>query len=196
MKIITRKYQVYKFKELNKDAKQKVIEKNYDINTDYEWFEGTIDYMTEQLEKLGFDNAKIGFSGFASQGDGANFTASVNLKVWAKKNKVKLSSLLLKAFANGEIGVSITQSGNYEHEMTMGTDINYFYNYTGYWAQEKIDSELAKIEDAILENAREEARKIYKILNGEYDDLTSEEAIKDTIELNEYTFLKNGDMFV
>lgn len=38
MKIITRKYNVYKFDELSDDIQKKVVDENYDINTSHEWW--------------------------------------------------------------------------------------------------------------------------------------------------------------
>lgn len=39
----------------------------------YDWFEYTIETWTTALAQLGFENAKIQFTGFCSQGDGASF---------------------------------------------------------------------------------------------------------------------------
>ena len=43
MEIIKREYTVYKFNELSEDAKDKAIEKLYDINVDYEWWDAVED---------------------------------------------------------------------------------------------------------------------------------------------------------
>ena len=69
---------VYSFDELPEDIQEAVIAKHRDVNTKYiNWYQNTLDYWTERLEKMGFMNARIDFdfSGFYNQGDGASFTA-------------------------------------------------------------------------------------------------------------------------
>jgi len=39
-----------------------------------------IDYWIEKLQDIGFEDAQIEYTGFYSQGDGASFTASVNIE--------------------------------------------------------------------------------------------------------------------
>jgi hypothetical protein len=63
------------YDELTEDQKLKVLEKYYDINTDYEWYEHLTEYYQEKLQKLGFYKISFEFSGFYSQGDGASFKA-------------------------------------------------------------------------------------------------------------------------
>jgi hypothetical protein len=47
--------------------------------TDHEWWDFVYDTWKEALSQIGFENADIHFSGFACQGDGASFTANVDL---------------------------------------------------------------------------------------------------------------------
>lgn len=70
---ITKTY--LKFNELSPEQKQKVLDKNRHYNTDFDWFEESIGEFKTKLEKLGFYDVKVEFSGFSSQGDGASFTA-------------------------------------------------------------------------------------------------------------------------
>ena len=49
--------------------------------TDHDWYDYTYEMWKSALAQVGFDNADISFSGFWSQGDGASFTASVDLDV-------------------------------------------------------------------------------------------------------------------
>lgn len=50
-----------------------------EVNTSDDWYDYTYDLWKAALGQIGFENADIQFSGFGSQGDGASFTASVNL---------------------------------------------------------------------------------------------------------------------
>lgn len=189
MQIITTKTQVYKYNELPKEVQSKVLENLYDLNTDYEWYELTIDESKKHLSEMGFDEATISFSGFSSQGDGASFDASVDLKKWLKIHRLSNKYRALYNHAD-EVSVSITKSGHYEHEYTMGIDSDYYS-----LESEKAQNQLLELENKILEDAREEARIIYKTLEKEYEYLTNEDAIIETIEANDYNFTINGKIF-
>lgn len=84
----TIKKTVYSFKELvalakERKIKQEVVErvrsKLADWQTSGEWYEYTKDLWYDALDQIGFEDADISFSGFASQGDGASFTADLNI---------------------------------------------------------------------------------------------------------------------
>ena len=64
------------FSNLSEKDQNSIIEKirEMDVSNDF-WYEYVLDYWKEQLEKCGFEDADIRFSGFWSQGDGASFTA-------------------------------------------------------------------------------------------------------------------------
>ena len=72
----TMEVKVYSFEELSEKSKATVIEKNRDINVDYEdWAECLLDEWKAKLARIGFHEAEISYSGFSSQGDGACFDA-------------------------------------------------------------------------------------------------------------------------
>lgn len=188
MKTITREYNVYNYDELSKESQSKVLKDMNDINVDYEWHKYTIEDMEQRLETMGYKDAKIGFSGFWSQGDGAHFTASVDVAKFLKFHK--LISKYRKVYRVAEdCTLTIKHRGHYEHEMLMYTDSE------TYGLSDAVTHELIKLESLVLEMAREEARDIYKTLEKEYDYLTSDEAIIETIKSNEYTFLEDGKLF-
>jgi hypothetical protein len=79
---------VYSFQELLDLAKegkvqQKALERArswlQEAATDFDWYSCVVDFWKEVLNQIGFEDAKISFSGFSSQGDGASFTATVDL---------------------------------------------------------------------------------------------------------------------
>lgn len=53
----------------------------------------------------------------------------------------------------------------------------------------------ADAEDAVSEALRDLARWLYRRLEREYDYLSSDEAVDETIEANEYTFTEAGRRF-
>ena len=173
----TRTYNVYKFNELNDEQKEKVVHNLRDINVDYDWSQWTIKDETIRLETLGYNNAEIFFSGFWSQGDGASFTATGDIE--------KLVPKKLRKFVDG---ITFSKSHQYEHEYTMSIHVEYNDEPTGRIQLVEFDN----LEKELLEDARNEAREIYKRLQNEYEYLTSDKSIIETIEANEYDFTEDG----
>jgi hypothetical protein len=171
---------VYQFSELSEPAKDKAVEKLYDINTDYEWWDLTEDEETGKLIQQGFKDAKIMFSGFSSQGDGACFTCS---------------SIDFDIFLNGkykglDISANITHS--WRHYFATSTTVNlYDESSLADLSEDKYDTIQKDIE-----NERERlGNEIYRTLEKEHEYLTSEPAIIESIESNEYEFTKDGELF-
>ena len=195
MKTITKKYNVYAYKELSKEAKEKALENLRDINVSEDnWYEFIFEEQLEKLEKMGFEDANILFSGFWSQGDGASFKAQINPNKFVKHFKLNSHyAKLLKAY---EITGIISQSGNYYHSNTMGIDLDFdpLADNIDEPKQLFLGKMSEEFENEVLEYARIEADRIYRVLEKEYDYQTSEKAIIETFEANEYTFLKDGTL--
>ena len=47
--------------------------------TDFDWYEDVLNFWEQALAQIGFENSDIAFRGFWSQGDGASFSASVDV---------------------------------------------------------------------------------------------------------------------
>lgn len=193
MQTITRQYQVYKFDELPDQIKQKALDKYRDWNVN-SWNEnGWAEYILEQqeagLSSMGFDNAKIYFSGFSSQGDGACFEASVNITQYIKNRRLGNK---FRALLNQEecFSYSITHSGHYYHEHSMKVE-------QGFWGEptEKAQTQAELLLELIEIEIVEIAKRIYKKLEEEYDYLTSDEAITESFLENGYDFTIDGEIF-
>lgn len=177
----------YSFSELNEEAQKKALENNRNIEVEgYDWWQFVYEDFNNKLEKMGFDDVKMYFSGFSNQGDGASFQAKVDILKWLKYNKhMTYYKAIVKDIDNCRI--EITKSGHYEHEMTMNVDTEYYGNNKK--AYDSIDT----LANEILEDARDYARQLYKELENEYDHLTSDECIKEMLEANDYEFLEDGN---
>jgi len=69
----------YDFEQLSKDAQENAIEKNSDINIDYDgWEDSTIEGFKEDMSEYGISDIEVQYSGFWSQGDGASFTGEIS----------------------------------------------------------------------------------------------------------------------
>lgn len=190
---------LYKFEELSEAAQKKVIDKNYDINVDNEfWHESVIDDAKEQGKPLGFDIKKIYFSGFSSQGDGACFAGSfdgANIKAEElKKNCPEDRELhrianqlaeIQKETAN--IGFSVVHCGHYNHKGC--TEFSFEIPEE---LEEICAAKINQAEETLTELARDYMEWIYSQLETQYEYLTSEEQIKETLIANEYEFKEDG----
>jgi hypothetical protein len=178
------------------EVKEQAIEKNWDINIDHEWWHFVYDDAVTVFEMLGYSlNEKhpFFFSGFSSQGDGA----CINRASWAYKagcvkairdyapqdNELhriarELQNIAANSFYTGT--ASIWQSGYYYHEISMlfATDCE-----KGYFDEDNFQDVTADL-----------CRWLYKMLEAEYNYLTSEEAIEETLRCNDYEFDEYGNI--
>lgn len=73
-----------KFARLSPKAKERARDNYREGNLDYEWWDHIYEEWIAELEEMGWRNPEINFSGFASQGDGASFTATgLDFRKWA-----------------------------------------------------------------------------------------------------------------
>ncbi len=143
---------VYNFSELPEKAREKVIEKRRNSNRELYEFQAD-DYWTGRLSDLGFEKAKIYYTIYGGQGDGACFDATCDTE--------KLSQAIGQPI-EGE--VRIDEANN---------------RYTHAWCRkiEADDDEAAqeKLEELRLDLCRE----IHKDIEDDYDYMTGrEEAIE------------------
>jgi len=199
MRTITQTINLFKFEELTEELQQKVIEKNRDINTDFDWHESIFEYFKEDNEKY-FDIKNIYFTGFWSQGDGAMFEysginenllneaiESLNLPKWKKQ-------ILSTQICISGKGV---QRGHYYHENSCDHTIYIEDNNNGYYQNiyDLIDLYSSDIEDFIITKYKDICQDLYKNLENEHDYLQSDEVIKETLICNDYDFTEEGDIY-
>jgi hypothetical protein len=189
---------LYTFAELSEDAQNAALEKLHDINVDCDWYD--LDYHAENLAAIGFENAKIHFSGFWSQGDGACFDADVNVEKAlnaflmcnhpARNFDVAAYEKWLTLAERGAISAHIRKVGPYNiyaHANTRDLELDCVFSQK---AWDKLG--LGACQD-LLEQLRHDAcQEIYSSLEKEYEYLTGRGAILGTIEANEYEFTEDG----
>lgn len=190
---------IYFFNDLSDKAKQKAIEQNRDINIFHDWYEIVYEDVSNIAEILGIDIENIYFSGFYSQGDGACFegTYSYNkgahkkIKEYAPNDETlhKIATQLwdLQSENFYRLSATIKHSGHYYHKYCTDIDV-YNENDSMYHA----DEETAEF---VRERLRDFMQWIYNSLEKEYEHLTSDEAVAETLAINEYEFKENGERF-
>jgi hypothetical protein len=199
MKEITTVTKVYKFAELSEEAKKHALEKLYDVNTDYDWHEFSFETFETILNMIGIDSTvkNISYSGFSSQGDGLSFVGRYSYKKGALKAIKKefptmaevhsivqnIQDIQKKCFY-GIIGEIKRNSYHYCHENTVSFSVDDY-------SSRKAES----LEDEIEMEFRSLMQEFYSMLEKEHEYLTSEKAIIETIEANDYDFTENGRLF-
>jgi hypothetical protein len=201
---------VFKFAELSESAKKQAIQNNYDWNIHDDWNEFVKDDFETIGKILGIDFAtypvklmngntrhdpKIWYSGFCSQGDGAcfegtwSYSKGMTRKIRehapqdAELHRIadRLADLQKRYFYG--ITTRIEHTSRYYHSHTMRFD-HYHQN----------DIEIpASVTDDIEELLRDLADWYYSALEREYNYLTSDEAIAESLESNECEFDEFGD---
>ena len=201
---MTKSATAYLYEELSDDAQKKALDKCRNWFTEgYDWWEYVYEwYQNEILPKEGFevktdqdDDPKMFFSGFWNQGDGASFEAGVDVRQFLLANKLAGKFRSLYYWSGPEFGyayANISTCGRYSHEMTMNIEVE----WEGDWDEnaENVPAvdQLEELESMILSRARDMARKLYKSLEKEYEGMTTDEYVSDSIEANEYYFWSNG----
>ena len=141
-------------------------------------------------------------SGRASgnQGDGASFEGSYShtrgaaraIRAHAPKDEElhriadELQAIQKRNF--WQLHASVRHSGRYCHEYTMAIEVE---RDSPTW-QPMTDG----AEDAVTEAMRDLARWLYRQLRAEYEHLTSDDAIDETLAANAWSFTAAGEYFV
>lgn len=189
----TKTINLYTFDELTPEVQKKALDKYRDWNVNGWNTDSWADYMIEEtfkeeLTELGYINPKIMFSGFGSQGDVAEVLRRLtNIK--DEKLLILNWGLLINAHKNEDVLLSVDHSGRYYHAHSVTLDIMNENNH---------DPVLETMIDEFYELCSKEivelSNSFYKRLEKEYDELTSDEAIKEAFIENEYYFTKDGEL--
>jgi hypothetical protein len=170
----TIRVKVYKFTELSEEAKQKAIEWFAAGNLDYEWWEAVYeDAGRVGIKITSFDIDRGGYCNGDFKED-ALYTAN---KILEEHGEQCESYKTAEAFIKEREEI-ITQAPKDENGELIDE----------YELDEKLDECEEEFRKSILEDFR-------IILSKEYDYLTSEEAIKESIISNEYEFTIDGKRF-
>ncbi len=206
---------VYTIDELSDAAKEAARAWYRESCLDYEWYDFVYEDFHTICGILGVtlrtslvrlygggtrDKPHLWWTGFWSQGDGASFEGSYShargaaraIRAHAPKDEElhriadALQAVQRKNFF--QIHASIRQSGRYHHEYTMAVEVE---RDSPTWQPPTDDAE-----DTVTEAMRDLARWLYRQLRAEYEHLTSDDAIDETLAANAWSFTAAGEYFV
>ena len=192
----TRTRKLYQFDELSEAAQEKALEILSDVNFFDDWSEFTTDEFKDFLEVIGVADPIISFSGFASQGDGLSFTGIYSYAKGGRKEAAEthtglymkcrdeirtIFNLQKKYFYKLEGKINRT-SHHYSHKNTVTFDM-----------YDRLEvKDFSAVEEELQEAFRGIMQEMYRMLEAEYDYLSSRDAIKESIDANGYEFTEEG----
>lgn len=179
MRTITK--EIYTFEELTPEVQQKVIDNNRDWNTDYDWWDFAYDEIAEMWKKkgIGTDDHKKGNGPFYFDlGRGSIF--------YATGAYIDDYGSLFEAL---ELDMSSEKADDILNNVKF--DVQHF---GGNSAKTIVESDYLTDEDAelIQELVDGLCQESLLLLQREYDYLTSDEAIRESIIANEAEFYWDG----
>lgn len=208
--------EAYGFSELSEKAKEKARDGWRAGGLDYEWRDASYQDFLQIAKILGIEinsrnqtcrstNGKdwvdtspcIYFSGFSSQGDGASFEGSYSYAKMVHKKIRKYApkdeelhyiadALFEVQKVNGYLLTADSKhSGHYSHSGCMQVRVLKDGDYTDDEAEQEVTRLMRRFADWM-----------YEMLEKEYDYITSDEQVDDTISANEYLFTSDGDRSV
>ena len=205
---------VYELEELSEAAKESARAWYRETCLEHEWYDAVFEDFETICRILGVtlrtspvklmgggtrENPHLFFRGFSSQGDGASFEGAYShargaaraIRTHAPKDEElhriadALQAVQKRNFY--QLNTVIRTRGNYCHEYSMAIEVE---RDSPTW-QPMTDG----AEDAVIEALRDLARWLYRQLEREYDYLTSDAAVDESIGINQYTFTEQGCRF-
>lgn len=169
---------IYSFNELSEQIKEKVINDNCEINVDYNWWQFVENDANQNGLKINsFDIDRGNYCDLEfmySSYEALNLilkNCGKNTDIYRFANEFKNDfNKLVTKYSDG-INIDIVKEGN-EYDF---------------------DNNLIDLENEFINNLENE---YLTILKKEYEYLTSDDAIKETIIINEYKFLENGKRYL
>ena len=157
---------VYKFEELDKQTKEKVIDNYRNINVeDFQWY----DWIKEDFIRLGLEIRSFDL-------DRGSF-AEIHIEDFEQTSKS-----IIKEFRNS---VAIKQTAK-----------NYLDEYNKIQANFKEDEDIEReLEILDEEYQKEYSEDILSYLRANYEWETSDESVINTIEANDYDFTTEGKIY-
>lgn len=182
-----------------------LLEKYRDCNVEWQdWYDYVYEGFTEDMKAIGIRVDNIYFSGFWSQGDGACFEGIVEDDETFLKNFSGYPMIRKLVADGGSVYLSVKHSGHYYHENCTSWNFEaeafnmilpmptQFHVDVVAAMDEQLSDELGEFEDEAIEFMKDKMRELYSRLEDEYEYLTSDEVVAETIIANDW-HLNNDD---
>jgi hypothetical protein len=169
---------IYKFQELSEEAQEKALRNLYDLNVDHEWWDFTYeDAATVGIKLTGFD-----------VGRGQSITGDIEDEYFTALRILEEHGKECETYKTAEAFTSLWAKLIKKHSDGVKTNKVAEENIEAFHEELEESNIVDEFKKAILED-------YLVILSKEYEYLTSDEAIKETIEANDYDFTEEGDLY-
>ncbi len=177
-----------------------LLEKYRYINVEYtEWWDCVESDFIEDMKQVGIQVDKTYFSGFWSQGDGACFVGSLdNALTYLNHHHVDQFPMLRKLIEmGGTVWATSDHRGRYYHSssVSINAECEAFWQCANPKSELQeaviqrwdgmVDKEIVDFEAALAEQWRTYMDDLYTKLEEEYDYLTSDDGVWDTLVAND-----------
>lgn len=196
-----------RFDALPEDLKDKILEKHRHWNVEHiDWWDSVYDSFTYDMAQIGIGVDRMYFSGFWSQGDGACFEGHV-CDWTAFLKSVGYSDAALIKHATVAFSFAVHHRGHYYHENCTSFDADlplpasdedeWFLEHFSPYQDDRHSLHEAvwiaiingysndSFEREFTEAFKGHMQTLYGMLEEEYEQLTSDEAILDSLEVND-----------
>ena len=168
----------YRFEELDEATQQKVIQDNICINVNYDWWDCTYETFKEcGIQINSFDTGR-----------------GRECEIEFLEDELTVATKIIDTF--GEfMSVRVTSENFIKERDTLVKKYGEGNETDGYSVKEELYDEFDEEEEYLIHEFESElGADILQWLIDEYEYLTSEEAIIETIDANEYEFTKEGKL--
>ena len=191
MTIIKKTYNIKTLDEFTAEEQAEIVERHRYINIEDD--DSLTDYDESyalSIEEKGFKNPEIHYDISACQGSGACFDSdeldfNILLKDFKYRHKKWIINLLND---ENNVSIQIKQSSyakQYSHSKTRIIFLFFFKQFNSYKRLKNVLENTRDYIEKIYLNACDE---LYKALKKDSDYLISDEAVRDTLEVNNYCF--------
>ena len=164
---------IYTWETATDEIRDKILDKQWNINIDHEWW----DFIYDELSELGLECREF------------DIDRGSYCKLEFKSSACEIAQNILNNHGEScetwQTANSFMQKWQPVYNEYLDPDSN------GYEISD-LEDNLMELEDEFLQELQED---YLSILCGEYEYLTSEEAITETIICNEYEFLADGSIY-
>lgn len=185
---------------MNTQPSQELIDQYRYINVEHdEWWDCIYDDWKEKLADVGVRVDDIWFSGFSCQGDGACFEGCIeDFSLFMEKHLLVEDYPFPYAFEKhgGDVSCSAKHSGHYYHAYSTDISVEVEDTYIDGDTEDLKEITLLALEEqfslqdfekTVTEILRDYMKDIYTDLEKEYDYLSSEEAVLESLVANGIT---------
>jgi hypothetical protein len=197
---------IERFNALTARQRDEILDKYRDWNIYEGWHDSVYEDFKREMDAIGIEVDDIYFSGFSSQGDGACFEGRVS--DWPKfLESVGYTCPALMGLAAESWGLSVVHRGHYYHEnctsfssdMVSPSDYSesemdeFVYAHSPYKTDIQNAAFVAilqgynfsSLHDEFLEAFKSHMRKLYRSLEADYDHLTTDESVLESLHAND-----------